>query len=93
MTAKEWNKDNTGKIKEVRFLQSQQLAYPLGPDKDAINILTWLQLDPVTNKIITHSSAELNSYYGSQHPKHKYLGKGTYLECYNIAKEYINNNY
>lgn len=74
-------------MKKTTFaFNADQVAYPIGPDKDAYYVGTHFYLDTETN-VVTSTSIAFKNFYNLS--KSKELMKGTYKECYDCIQQII----
>lgn len=65
---------------------TDQIAYPVGPDKDSYSIGTHFHLDTETN-VVTSKSIAFKNFYSTT--KCEQLLTGTYKECYDCIQQVI----
>lgn len=75
--------------KLVTSLQVDQTAYPVGPDKTSYYILSWFNLNPITNETTVKCEVVEKFYENS---KRKDLFKGSYKECHEYIEELVKNS-
>lgn len=63
-----------------------QIAYPVGPNKDGYYVGTHFYLDTETN-LVTSKSIAFENFYSTT--KCKQLHTGTYKECYDCIQQLI----
>lgn len=68
----------------ILTLNSDQIAYPIGPDKDSYTIYTWFILDIDTEQVTHHCEVRKNTSR-----EDKSLFTGTYKECYQYIEEIV----
>ena len=66
--------------------EADQVAYPVGPDKDGYYVGTHFSLDTETN-VVTSTSIAFKNFYSTS--KCKELMRGTYKECYDHIQQLI----
>lgn len=75
---------------QVTSLEVEQVAHPVGPQRDSYYILTWFKLDTISNET-THRCEVIFRFHDVDSNKRANLFKGSYKECYdyieNIVKE------
>ncbi len=86
--------------KIITGLESQQIAYPVGLEKDAYNVYTWFKHNIETLETIVTCELVKNPFNNEKNPSKSYkegtkfketLHKGSYKECIEYFKDNILN--